>query len=582
MLRKSIIALALVLLPVFVMAWPSDCNWEDTIVVRDHDIHDGSNGGPVNLTYTMTSNNLYVLVGHVYVENTCELTIEPGTVIWGTLPLNADYAPDTTNPGAIIVAQGGKIHACGTRCDPIIMTAVYDSPCDNLDFTKDDLGLWGGLIILGNAQINTDAGVGNIEGIDQNPLSAYGGENDNDNSGELCYVSVRHGGYEIGTANEINGITYGGVGDGTVLSHVEVIANLDDGMEWFGGNVNGDHLAAIFVGDDGFDHDEGYRGTYQYMYIQYSPTSGDKNGEHDGGTDPESGTPYTHPIYYNATYVGRGAAEDCATAGGKTSTFHIRDNWGGEYRNSIFTEATCFGIYEIEDRDDGTDPSEVDSEQRLRLGDLTFANNMWYNPNWTTMVDYVRNAGTETHVVDYFNDVSPYDHGDGPTNEFGTDPQVLDPLPADGSLNPMLNPASPAVGGAMSAYPAELDDVNYKGAFAPYDASAPATYLDNWLLCWSFLYEHEYLENIDNILTITCGDGNGDGNVNLLDITFMINFLYKDGPDPVGHILVADVNGDGNANLLDITYMINYLYKDGSVPACTWQTIGELYCGSCQ
>jgi hypothetical protein len=64
-----------------------------------------------------------------------------------------------------------------------------------------------------------------------------------------------------------------------------------------------------------------------------------------------------------------------------------------------------------------------------------------------------------------------------------------------------------------------------------------------------------------------CGDANGNGNVNILDITYLINYLYMGGPRPVP-LVSADVNNNGLVNILDITYLINYLYRGGPDPVC--------------
>ena len=142
-----------------------------------------------------------------------------------------------------MIARGGKLFANGTADAPIIFTSVADeimpgqkvSP--NLDPNLD--GLWGGLIILGNAPISAASDVVQIEGIppsDANGL--YGGSDATDNSGAITYISIRHGGANIGEGNEINGLTLGGVGNGTTISNVEVVGNQDDGIEFFGGTVN--------------------------------------------------------------------------------------------------------------------------------------------------------------------------------------------------------------------------------------------------------------------------------------------------------------------------------------------------------
>jgi hypothetical protein len=66
-----------------------------------------------------------------------------------------------------------------------------------------------------------------------------------------------------GRDNEINGITFGGVGSGTTVDHCEVAFNVDDGFEFFGGTVNVKYLSVLFAGDDGFDTDQGYIGKGQ-------------------------------------------------------------------------------------------------------------------------------------------------------------------------------------------------------------------------------------------------------------------------------------------------------------------------------
>jgi hypothetical protein len=172
-----------------------------------------------------TSDNTYHLNGRIFVEGGAELHIEAGTVVKG-LP------GDSTDASVLIVARGGKIFAEGTATKPIIFTAESDDLNDPLNPAYDTKGLWGGLIILGNAPINASGGETNIEGIPTtDPRGLYGGTDENDNSGVLRYVSIRHGGISIGEGNEINGLTMGGVGRGTTIEYIEVFANLDDGYE---------------------------------------------------------------------------------------------------------------------------------------------------------------------------------------------------------------------------------------------------------------------------------------------------------------------------------------------------------------
>ena len=237
---------------------------------------------------TWTKDKTYVLANRVTVLDGVTLTIEPGTVIKG----EAGTGPNAT---ALIIAIGGKLIAEGTESEPIIFTSIADgivsgqivSP--NLDPNLN--GLWGGLIVLGNAPISATGVSMQIEGIppsDQNGL--YGGTNPLDNSGVLKYISIRHGGANIGEGNEINGLTLGGVGSETIIENIEIVANQDDGIEWFGGTVDVTDVVILNVGDDAIDTDQGWSGTLN-NFIIINP--GDEALELDG---PESNLLETHTI----------------------------------------------------------------------------------------------------------------------------------------------------------------------------------------------------------------------------------------------------------------------------------------------
>lgn len=241
--------------------------------------------GNITEDETWTSDKEYVLGGRIAIESGATLTIMPGTVVKGEFGAGG-------NASALLVAQGGTLNACGTADAPIIMTTVADeitsamvaagnfvSP--NLETT--DSGLWGGLIVLGYAPISVEGNgeTAQIEGIptsDQNGL--YGGSDASDSSGSICYVSVRHGGANIGDGNEINGITFGGVGSGTIVDNVEVVANQDDGIEWFGGSVNVTNALVWGCGDDGLDTDQSWNGTCENWIV--AVTAGGSAMELDG------------------------------------------------------------------------------------------------------------------------------------------------------------------------------------------------------------------------------------------------------------------------------------------------------------
>jgi hypothetical protein len=217
-----------------------------------------------------TRDNVYELSGRITVLDGVTLIIEAGTIIKGQTGTGA-------NASALLIARGGKLVAAGIPTAPIIFTSVADeiSPeqvaagsfaSPNLRST--DQGLWGGLIILGRAPISASANEIQIEGIpttDANGL--YGGNNPTDNSGIIKYVSIRHGGANIGNGNEINGLTLGGVGSGTVVENIEIIGNQDDGVEFFGGTVNVTHLLVLNSGDDAVDTDQAWSGTLDNFIV---------------------------------------------------------------------------------------------------------------------------------------------------------------------------------------------------------------------------------------------------------------------------------------------------------------------------
>lgn len=193
----------------------------------------------------------YEMMGKVVVEEGATLFIEAGT----TIQARDGQGSVST---ALIIAQGGKIEAIGTSEAPIVFTSIYDQ--GQLD--ESDQGLWGGIVILGKAPISADATPAVIEGIPANVgYGEYGGEDTSDNSGTLKYVSIRHAGTLLGDGNELNGLTLGGVGSGTVIDQIEVVGNLDDGIEFFGGCVDASNLLVWAQGDDAFDIDQAYGGT---------------------------------------------------------------------------------------------------------------------------------------------------------------------------------------------------------------------------------------------------------------------------------------------------------------------------------
>ena len=415
-------------------------------------------------TITWESSKVYVLNGIVFVNSGSTLTIQPGTVVKGRSGQGEDAS-------ALVVARGGNINACGTAAEPIIFTAEADNLNGNIPtMTR---GLWGGVIILGHAGLNSSPGETAIEGIPTSESRGlYGGSDNNDNSGSLCYVSIRHGGTDIGAGNEINGLTLGGVGSATTLHHIEVISNADDGVEFFGGMPNTKHMLVAFCGDDSYDYDEGFRGNGQFWVVVQDPNDGDRGGEHDGGTDPETGTPYATPTVYNATFVGRGIG-----AGKRVIT--MRDNAGGFYHNSIFANQEKGIDIEILS---GTQ----DSYKQFADGNLAFAGNVFYD---------VAVAGTGATAGDLFKISNPDGIADVSTETAAFEAsfaangnEVADPgmsymISEGGGLS--LVPTNSLTAGAAPT-DAWFDNVTYKGAFDPNGS--------NWAHGWSLLHTAGFLD----------------------------------------------------------------------------------------
>ncbi len=253
----------------------ASCGSDDSFVVLPDTDGDSSSeivhSGIIAADETWSATEIHVLGDKVVVDNGVTLTIEPGTIIKGV-------EGEGSLASALIVARGGRLMAEGTSSNPIIFTSMLDDievgQSAGTNLSEADNGLWGGLIVLGNAPISADASAVQIEGIPADETyGLYGGNDPSDNSGIIRYISVRHGGTLIGEGNEINGITLGGVGSGTIIEYVEVVGNKDDGVEWFGGTVNVSNVLVWAADDDAIDVDQAYSGTINNaLVIAFSGT----------------------------------------------------------------------------------------------------------------------------------------------------------------------------------------------------------------------------------------------------------------------------------------------------------------------
>ena len=232
---------------------------------------------------TWTNDRIWVMNGKVVVRAGGVLNIEAGTIIKSE---NAQGVDAT----ALIIARGGVINANGTADNPIVFTDVNDTIDYNDGIVSPnrvptDTGKWGGIIILGNAMVGQDGGNDDIEGIASGyDWTNYGGDDDNDSSGVLTYISIRHSGTQLAGGDEIQGLTLGGVGAGTTINHIEVVGSNDDGIEIFGGSVNVSNVVILAQRDDALDLDQGYKGTIDNAVIALRANS-DNPFEIDGTED---------------------------------------------------------------------------------------------------------------------------------------------------------------------------------------------------------------------------------------------------------------------------------------------------------
>jgi len=300
-----------------------------TVVLMSSMVVNGTTNPELSQSVHLTCDKMYILDQKVYVPNGMSITIDPGTVIKGT----PTVAGQEANASGLIIERGGKIYANGEAQCPVVMTAQAD-PMDGT-YSITNVGKWGGLVLLGAASnnlvdgntlcVNHTPGLGFVEGFTAaNPWNHFGSgdaafpvANDDDNSGVLKYLSVRHAGAILGAGNgnELNGITFGSVGRGTIVNHVEVVASADDNMEFFGGTVNVKYASTLFGDDDMFDYDLGYSGKVQfYLGVAADSLVTDNMRSTDNGFEADADdqtkatatSNHSNPIIYNVTMIGNG------------------------------------------------------------------------------------------------------------------------------------------------------------------------------------------------------------------------------------------------------------------------------------
>jgi len=442
-----------------------------------------------NLTWRAT--NEYVMTNYTYVLSGTTLVIEPGTVVrgrFGTAP----------NFGSLFICQGGKIMAAGTPTKPIIFTAEDDDLTDPEDKLITDRALWGGMVLLGNARISKAVSAAGdaanpkyevYEGLADLQISGqfvhrFGGSNDDDNSGVVRYVSLRHGGQRLSPDKEINGVSFGGVGRGTTFEYVEAMSFADDGFEFFGGSINTRYLVSTFNDDDAFDTDMGYSGKNQFWFSLQSNDRRDNGGELNGEPNERNdgnGVPVSDFEVFNGTFIGAGA-----NAGGTANNngFLLRRYTQARFFNSIITDFNGTPL-------NGNGPQTG--------ANPVFQDNLWWSFTTPTFTNTLFTTTANTNRT--------------------ADNPVLAGLSrtANGGLDPR-----PAAGGkAFQNYRTPADDfyvaTDYVGAFDSKDL---------WLKGWTFLSQGGFTPPANNEVVVTDQTITGSVTWSSTNVYILTNYVY--------------------------------------------------------
>lgn len=350
----------------------------------------------ISANTTWSTGAVVLLQGPIYVTGNSVLTIQPGVIIKGATAIQGS---------GLFITTGSKLMAVGNSTAPIVFTS------DQAPGSRAP-GDWGGVILMGLASNNNPNGINNIEGITASALTQYGGgttPNDNDNSGSLQYVRIEFGGYVYAPNKEINGLTFGAVGRGTTIDHVQCSYVNDDAFEWFGGTVNCKHLVAFCCIDDNFDTDNGFSGAVQFAlgvrdpdfadptYNASSSPSTSEAFESDNDPSGTTATPQTSAIFCNVTDIGplRGVASSTCHPGFRRGA-RIRRNSALKIVNSILIEHKTRGVY-------------IDgalSEGNATSGSLIFKNNIvaGYGQIATEIASGSTFTNIPTFVANNFND----------------------------------------------------------------------------------------------------------------------------------------------------------------------------------
>lgn len=457
---------------------PTTGDLTDILFENGTQIGNGDDEFEIRGSYTLPKGT-YTIKGFVYICDGAQLTIEPGSVIKGE------------GKATLIAERGGKLIAQGTPTQPIVFTS-------NKPAGERKPGDWGGIILCGKAKNNKTQMT--IEG---GPRTVHGGDDDNDNSGVLSYVRCEFAGYPYAPDQEINGITFGSVGSGTKIDHLQVSYSNDDSYEWFGGTVNAKYLVAYHGWDDDFDTDNGFSGKVQFCLGVRHPRLADQsvsNGFESDNCDTGAPlTPRTSCVFSNVTFVGpvgQDAAfentssyinggslkpDNGARLGQFQAAMQVRRNSNLNCFNSV---ALGFPVGIIVENDKGSTTQTSATNGDLKIDHIYFAGmTILGSDKNKSFLDQYSNNGTDLDSEqESFS--STYFKGNGNNKTFDQISALMLKQPNSLEANPNYGPTagSPLLGAAAftdDKVSSGFDKVTYIGAFASDNTS------DNWMQDWT-------------------------------------------------------------------------------------------------
>lgn len=422
--------------------------------------------GTITNDVTLTSGNIYQLSGKVAVGvdtgadgsaaagDSAVLTIESGAVIYGA-----------TASDVLVISRGSEMRANGTATSPIVFTSALD-----LDLAT-ELGLnaptsfsgalldepftseWGGLVINGQAPLNTCNGTGTCEAEGEGDSGLYGGDEATDTSGTMRYVQVKYAGNPITADDELNGIAFQGVGSGTTLEYIQVHNGADDGIEFFGGTAQAKYLVITGADDDSLDWTQGWRGKGQHIIIIQNPAqpASDQGIEADNFGDGNDFLPRAQPQLSNMTIVGSDSRSGESDVG-----VLLREGTGANIWNTVVSD---FGDACLDIDDTATFTAAGSSATNL-TGTLTIESTLL----GTDCAEVFQSDDNVFDLEAYFTNQA--------NNQVGA--TSLSNLFINGSAENAVTATDP------SAVDTFFDSVDYAGAVRSSAAD------DNWTLNWTY------------------------------------------------------------------------------------------------